>query len=210
MFYKMKIIFLLSLVFSLPALSFGSSFSRAGTYASKAGSRAGTYLKSLKPAAFEPLNPQISSESLDGLLKSAGNMAPAVKNPQIIVHQTGTNAAGEAIHGVTVQSAKIGDEAFKPGFAQVVGLDGKKAHFVKIDRLNTEGADIKRLRRLYGLDAQKLTAKEAAAIGVGATAILGGTGATIGAISNHRNKKFAEEDLAFQIAHGADFSNSGF
>jgi hypothetical protein len=62
------------------------------------------------------------------------------------------------------------------------------------------------LQRLYGLAPPKLTAKEATAIGVGATVVLGGAGASIDGMAKHRKNKLARQDSEFQLAHGAPFA----
>jgi hypothetical protein len=219
-------------------------------------------------------SPQLVQEEVDAfdkLLKSAGRMAKVVKNPQIILHQTGIDKAGKPVHGFVVQSAKfpeslvkqtgakeagkavdanllkagsaklpqglkagqsqvplaetvpriphgfkqilstdpkIPEKGFKPGFAQVIGLDGKKAHYLPISRIENEGLDINRLQRLYGFAPPKLTVGESVVLTAGATALVGGGGFAIDAGIKHRKNRLAKEDLAFQIAHGATPENS--
>lgn len=156
-----------------------------------------------------PANPAISSEVLDGLLKTGAKevQEKGIKNAQIIITKTGEDA-GKAIHGVRVQEAAgLGKSAFQKGHVQVIGLTEKNAHMLPLKRVAEEGAGINRLQRQFGLAPKKMTVGEATVIGVGATAVLGGTGFAIDSGIKHHKKKEFEEDQDFRRANGGTVEN---
>jgi hypothetical protein len=193
-------------------------------------------------------------DAFDLALKKVASLARAVKNPQIIVSQTGIDKAGNPIHAFSVLPAKIKqrpkpkpyvsrkllkeagvampishgfkqpnskfeertlkpgtrkfvEKAFKPGYAQVISLDGKKAHYLPIEKIE-EGLDSTRLQRLYGFAPRRLTVGEATAISVASAGVVGAGGLAIDAGIKLRQDSMAKSDRKFQIAHGATPENS--
>jgi hypothetical protein len=168
----------------------------------------------LRPPKFTPGE----IKAFDQALKNKARKARKFKNPQITVYDIGLNDAGKSQLGLAVDSAVDGlGHTFKPkpGYVELIGLRGKHSHFLPIDRIEKEGLDIKRLKRLYGFAPRRLTVGEGTAIVAGASGLV-----AAGVIDSGIKQRRAKDDLAteigtkvkkdslaksdrFQIAHGA-------